>query len=109
MSQLSLKKIKFSKVSETKKTNDLIEELNMVIDEIDEYFKNVHSGLNSVKYTYELNSKVNESNSKFLEEFKDDLNKNGYDCVFQDVLVRSKSEPPTLVLIVRLAVNIKQL
>jgi hypothetical protein len=112
MSQISLNKIKFSKVSEAKKTNDLIEELNMIIDEIDEYFKSVcavHQGVNPVKYTYELNSKVNESNHKFLEEFKDDLNGNGYDCRFEDVLVTSKSEPRALVLVIRLTVNISQL
>ena len=85
---ISLNKIKFSKVkTDVELNNELITELNKVINEIDEYFKNIRStdDYKSIFYNYMFNRKIDFEN-EFTQKFLNDLDDNGYSVVISTIL-----------------------
>ena len=88
MSKISLNKIKFSQVKKDwELNNELVEELNKIINEIDEYFKNIISTdeYKFIFYNYIFNRKIDFDN-EFIQKFLDDLDNNGYSVVISTIL-----------------------
>lgn len=84
MDKVCLNKIKFSKVNLLEeKNNQLVVTLNKIINEIDNFFKDITiKDISYTSYNYIFDDLINYNNDKSIIEFKNDLEKNGYNAVF---------------------------
>jgi hypothetical protein len=85
MNKVSLNKIKFSKLDLLEeKNNELIIKLNKIIEGIDQCFKNITvQEINHIEYSHTFNETIYFPDNKPVQEFKSDLEKNGYNVVFK--------------------------
>ena len=65
------------------KNNQLVVTLNKIINEIDNFFKDITiKDISYTSYNYIFDDLINYNNDKSIIEFKNDLEKNGYNAVF---------------------------